>query len=464
MRFTKSIPSLFSNIKTKLTVFSFVLALIVQCGVATPAKAQTGAEVAAGAAVAGVVIKVIGGLSSWVNDQSDDCAVAGLGAAWGNDCNLEQEECSETGWANAYCSAKADNACAYGRGSGRAYESLVGSWGGCTVSPYAFTYTKGLHGCKDKHYGKAWGKASVDGSSRASTRSTPTGKPGQNEAGPLDPAWPDGTVLAVISVDTVEVVIPKLNKSENSWDFFVDIDGSRIFSANASINGRGVPSIAGDIPASDFSVNYDPTTKSYTMAMYGFSTEIPIAYLDMPAPGLGDRGATAAADTNTEIEISVHAESEVSADSDADQDAVCTGGDVVVIDDYDTIDGFDSFGDLNETGEGSFEEGYRQMVRDIAAGLNTRTMLLGLSYPNPAKLNASIPFAVGATQDITLEIYDVTGRKVMTLAEASFEPGQYNINWNGQNSAGQRVSPGVYYYVLQSRSDRQSKKIVLTNN
>ncbi|NNF06618.1 MAG: T9SS type A sorting domain-containing protein [Candidatus Eisenbacteria bacterium] len=460
MRFTKSIPSLFSNIKTKLTVFSFALALIVQCGVATPAKAQTGAEVAAGAAVAGVVIKVISGLSSWVNDQSDDCAVAALAASWGNDCTLEQEECSETGWANAFCTETADNSCAYSSAYGRAYESVVGSWGGCDVEPWAATFTRALHGCKDKHFGKAWGKASVDGSAKASTRSTPGAKPGQNNAGPVNPQWPDGTVLAVITVDSMDIEIPKQNQSDNTWSFFVEIDGTEIFSANASVNGRGVPTITGDIPASDYSVTYDPSTKMYTMSLSGFVTEIPIAQLAMPAPGLSDSGPAAA---NTEVEISVHAESEVEVNDDDNQDSVCTG-DIIDIDTQDRIDGFDSFGNYNETGEGTLEEGYRHMVRDIAAGLNTRTMLLGLSYPNPAKLNASIPFAVGATQDITLEIYDVTGRKVMTLAEASFEPGQYNINWNGQNSSGQRVSPGVYYYVLQSRSDRQSKKIVLTNN
>lgn len=413
-----------------------------------------------GAAVAGVVVEVIGGLSSWINNQSDDCAAAGLGAAWGSDCNLEQEECTETGWANAYCSALGENACGRGRGSGRAYESVVGSWGGCTVSPYAFALAKGLHGCKDKHNAKGWGKASVDGSARASTRSTPgAGKPGQQNAGPIDPMWPDGTVLAAITVDTVEVEIPKLNVSDNSWNFFVKIDGVEIFSANATINGRGAASITGDIPASDFNVSYDPSRKTYTMALYGFETRIPIAQLSMPAPGMSDYGAT---DDNTSVDIAVSAESELEVTADADQDAVCTGGDVVVVDEYDTIDGFDSFGNYNETGEGTLEEGYRHMAREIANGNTSRTLLLGSSFPNPARISAAIPFAVGTSQEVSLKVYDVAGRLTRTLAQGYHAAGQHQVSWNATNNNGQRVSPGIYYYVLQSGKERTSKKLVVT--
>ncbi|NNF06619.1 MAG: T9SS type A sorting domain-containing protein [Candidatus Eisenbacteria bacterium] len=412
----------------------------------------------AGAAVAGVVVEVIGGLSGWVNDQSDDCAAAALAAAWGNDCTLEQEECSETGWANAFCTETADNSCAYSSAYGRAYESVVGSWGGCEVEPWAATFTRALHGCKDKHYGKAWGKASVDGSAKASTRSTPGAKPGQNHAGPTNPQWPDGTVLAAISVDMVSVEIPKLNKSDNSWSFFVEIDGTEIFRADASVNGRGVPTVTGDIPASEFAVTYDASRKVYTLSLSGFETRIPIMQLAMPAPGLSDSGPDAA---NTEAEISVHAESEVEVNDDADQESVCVG-DIIDIETQDRIDGFDSFGNYNETGEGTLEEGYRHMAREIANGNTSQTLLLGSSFPNPARINAAIPFAVGTSQEVSLKVYDVAGRLTRTLAQGYHAAGQHQVSWNATNNNGQRVSPGIYYYVLQSGKERTSKKLVVT--
>lgn len=66
------------------------------------------------------------------------------------------------------------------------------------------------------------------------------------------------------------------------------------------------------------------------------------------------------------------------------------------------------------------------------------------AYPNPFNPTTTIPFDVSNVSKITLEVYDVMGRKVSTLAEGrTFQPGRHSLSFD---AAG--LSSGTYLYRL----------------
>jgi hypothetical protein len=69
--------------------------------------------------------------------------------------------------------------------------------------------------------------------------------------------------------------------------------------------------------------------------------------------------------------------------------------------------------------------------------------------PNPLRDGTSISLALPAGADVSLDIYDVQGRKVMTLMSGPMTAGYHNTDWNGSDEHGNRVGSGVYFCRLR---------------
>jgi hypothetical protein len=81
---------------------------------------------------------------------------------------------------------------------------------------------------------------------------------------------------------------------------------------------------------------------------------------------------------------------------------------------------------------------------------------LAQNYPNPFNPTTSFKFNVGATQHVTLTVYDALGRQLETLVNDTMQPGTYNATWNAA-----QYSSGVYFYRLQSGSFSETKRMTL---
>ena len=67
--------------------------------------------------------------------------------------------------------------------------------------------------------------------------------------------------------------------------------------------------------------------------------------------------------------------------------------------------------------------------------------------PNPTRAGMEIHYAVAREGHVRLELLDVSGRVVETLADRSQAPGRYSASWNGAGLRG-RLSPGLYFVRL----------------
>jgi photosystem II stability/assembly factor-like uncharacterized protein len=86
---------------------------------------------------------------------------------------------------------------------------------------------------------------------------------------------------------------------------------------------------------------------------------------------------------------------------------------------------------------------------------------LSQNYPNPFNPETKISFSIPKAGDVTIKIYDIQGREVTTLVNASMNAGTHEVVWNGTNASGFRVASGLYVYTMKSADQVLSKKMVL---
>ena len=89
------------------------------------------------------------------------------------------------------------------------------------------------------------------------------------------------------------------------------------------------------------------------------------------------------------------------------------------------------------------------------AGLPTEYRIYN-NYPNPFNPTTNIRFDVPKASEVTLKVYDLTGRQVRTLVSERKEPGTYTVNFNAGN-----LSSGLYLYRLQAGSYTEVKRMML---
>jgi len=82
--------------------------------------------------------------------------------------------------------------------------------------------------------------------------------------------------------------------------------------------------------------------------------------------------------------------------------------------------------------------------------------MLEQNYPNPFNASTRIRFQLSSANYTTLAVYDILGRRVVTLIDGNLNAGNYQVNFE----AG-RFSSGMYILRLQSGSYNSLKKIML---
>ena len=83
------------------------------------------------------------------------------------------------------------------------------------------------------------------------------------------------------------------------------------------------------------------------------------------------------------------------------------------------------------------------------------------NYPNPFNPTTQIRFDLPKNEFVSINIYDVMGRKIKSLVNINQEAGYRSIIWNGTNDFGQSVSVGMYIYTIQAGKFRQTRKMVI---
>ncbi|HEY5132948.1 MAG TPA: T9SS type A sorting domain-containing protein, partial [Candidatus Krumholzibacteriaceae bacterium] len=108
------------------------------------------------------------------------------------------------------------------------------------------------------------------------------------------------------------------------------------------------------------------------------------------------------------------------------------------------------------------EAGRRTLFETDAISTPAMPFTLYQNHPNPFNPSTTISYYVPASGQVTLDVYDSSGRLVVRLANSERQSkGTHSVEWRGFDSGGRSVSSGVYFYRLTSGKETISKKMVL---
>jgi len=75
--------------------------------------------------------------------------------------------------------------------------------------------------------------------------------------------------------------------------------------------------------------------------------------------------------------------------------------------------------------------------------------ILSQNYPNPFNQSTKIEFTLAHSGFVSLNIYDLLGRKVKTLVSENLSSGYKSVLWDGRNDSGEEVASGIYFYRMK---------------
>ena len=90
-----------------------------------------------------------------------------------------------------------------------------------------------------------------------------------------------------------------------------------------------------------------------------------------------------------------------------------------------------------------------------------REFALDPNYPNPFNSSTTIRYRIEEPGRVRVEIFDVQGQKVKTLADGYAGQGVYQVEWDGADASGNPVATGVYLVRLQKDSSSLFHKMLL---
>lgn len=86
---------------------------------------------------------------------------------------------------------------------------------------------------------------------------------------------------------------------------------------------------------------------------------------------------------------------------------------------------------------------------------------LSTAQPNPFQESTRIEFSLPRKADVSLAVFDVSGRSVRSLTRGTRDAGHYAVSWDGRDAAGRRVADGIYFTRLVSEGRTLTKKVMI---
>jgi len=78
------------------------------------------------------------------------------------------------------------------------------------------------------------------------------------------------------------------------------------------------------------------------------------------------------------------------------------------------------------------------------------------NYPNPFNPSTIIHYDLPVTARVSLKIFDVNGREVVTLVDRTMPGGSYSATWNANG-----LPTGMYLAVMEAGDHRFVQKMLL---
>jgi hypothetical protein len=98
---------------------------------------------------------------------------------------------------------------------------------------------------------------------------------------------------------------------------------------------------------------------------------------------------------------------------------------------------------------------------EIEVNFTPSEFALFQNYPNPFNPTTTIQFQLPNTSDVSIIIFDMLGQEVRTLIAGQVVAGVHNVDWDGVNDSGVKMSSGSYIYRMTAGEFVQTKEMIL---
>ena len=114
----------------------------------------------------------------------------------------------------------------------------------------------------------------------------------------------------------------------------------------------------------------------------------------------------------------------------------------------------------NEWNRGAYSIEWSQFYVDTLKK-NNEEFILSQNFPNPFNSRTVIKYNLPGNGKISINIYDIIGRKITTLLSEEQSVGEHYILWNGKNNLGYDIASGIYFYNIIFNDLSITKKMIL---
>ena len=98
---------------------------------------------------------------------------------------------------------------------------------------------------------------------------------------------------------------------------------------------------------------------------------------------------------------------------------------------------------------------------DVQQGPPPPTLMLGTPRPNPTRASSVLTLGMPRDERVRVDVLDVAGRQVRTLAARDFSAGPHSLLFDGRDDAGRTLPPGVYRVRARIGDAESSRTLIL---
>jgi len=88
--------------------------------------------------------------------------------------------------------------------------------------------------------------------------------------------------------------------------------------------------------------------------------------------------------------------------------------------------------------------------------IDVNSFALSQNYPNPFNPSTMVNYSLPQKSNVSLKVYDILGREVASLVNATQEAGNHSVSFNAS-----KLASGLYIYTLKAGNNVSSKKMML---
>ena len=93
--------------------------------------------------------------------------------------------------------------------------------------------------------------------------------------------------------------------------------------------------------------------------------------------------------------------------------------------------------------------------------VNPQSVSIGQNYPNPFNPETIFQYTISNDSKVSLRIFDLLGKEVITLYDGQRSAGTYYEKWKGRGRDNQTVPSGIYFYQIKAGENQITKKMLL---